>query len=117
MPIYQVNYSHRKSSFNEFLLLVLKACAEMGWHITYISENKLNAHTSSGFVVSPGSNEVVVEKVTEQLVSIKSHQNNAGILPFGNSRKYVNELIEKVVEIASRPGSVQTGSGSTNDAA
>jgi hypothetical protein len=115
MPTYQVNYSHRKASFNEFLLLVLKACAEMGWHITYISENKLNAHTSADFIGSPGSNEVVVEKVTEQLVSIQSHQNSTGILPFGKSRKLVNDLIEKVVEIASRPGPVQTGSGINND--
>ncbi len=116
MPTHQVHYSHRKASFNEFLLLVLKACAEMVWHITYISESKLNAQTNPDMVSSPGSNEVVVEKVTEQLVSIQSNQSSTGILPFGKSRKYVNDLIDKVIDISSRSDPDKTGPGITNKA-
>ncbi len=109
MPNHQVHYSHRRSNFTEFLLLVLKACAELNWHITYISDSLLKVQTKAVFSGAAAGSEVSVEKVTEQLVSIQCSQSSTALITFGRSRNYIHDLIDKTIEIAARPESGKTG--------
>ena len=109
MPTHQVHYSHRRSDFTEFLLLVLKACEELNWHITYISDNLLKVQTRGMFSGAAAGSEVSIEKVTEQLVSIHCIQNSTALITFGRSRNHIHDLIDKTIEIAGRSENGKTG--------
>lgn len=85
-------------SFENFITYAVHACSELDWATTYLSESGVRMETAASFKRNTNG-EIITITEKDGVVTILSESIGTVITDFGNNKKNINTLLEKIEEV------------------
>ena len=95
MPKHIVEFPLQNISYEDFIALAAKACEELKWTITFISESGLRAESPMSFAKNTYGEEITLLR-KDGAVEIKSKSKGNTLFDFGRNRKNIEALLSNI---------------------
>ena len=86
--------------FDTYLAIAAKACTELGWTVTFVSESGLQAESPFSFKKNTNGEEITLKKQGDQ-IEFKSVSKGSTMIDFGRNKKNLQLLLDKITELES----------------
>jgi rhomboid protease GluP len=86
--------------FTAYLAIAVKACAELGWTVTFVSESGLQAESPFSMMKNTYGEEITLRKQGDQ-IEYKSVSKGSTMIDFGRNKKNLQLLVDKITALES----------------
>lgn len=95
MPKHIVEFPLQQISYEDFIAFATKACEELKWTVTFLSESGLRAESPMSYKRNTYGEEITLLR-KDGLVEIKSKSKRDMFFDFGRNRKNIESLLGKI---------------------